>query len=303
MKTNRLVLFLFLFTFYPKIHSQNYIPYYNLVDEAEFQVFLGRKDLAFGLYNKAFSLKGISPKARDLYFMGKLYLERKEKEKATIYFKKIFYLPDGHFSLWANKQKTYFLNYYQENELKLLIDEAMAKENECYLKVKFIHDSLRYFILEDQRLRRVFVDSIQPRYKEGNKIYDLFEARVDSNDHENQLRFLSFIKRHGYPGLYLIGSDEAASILMHIHCKLLQGYKETLYDLLLKGKMEPFDYVHMIDRVTFNCLGQAVYNDGLVCDTCPDYRAEKRASVGMSKYFKDSGTRPYIERQLFKNFE
>jgi|GEM_PF-4336085 len=302
MKISRLFLLFLLFIYQPEIHSQNYIPYYNLVDEAEFQAFFGRKDVAFGLYNKAFSLKGISPKARDLYFMGKLYLERNEKEKATLCFKKIFPLPDGYFSLWANKQKAYFLNYYKEIEIQSLITEAELKENEHFLEVKPIQDSLSRFVFEDQRLRKFFIDSIQPRYKEGDKIYDSFVERVDSNDYVNQSRFLSFIRKHGYPGLYLIGNDEAASILMHIHCEQLQGYKETLYDLLLKGKMEPFHYVHMVDQVTLKCMGRAVYNDGIVCDICPEHRAEKRASVGMSKYFNDPGTRPYIERQFFKDF-
>jgi len=305
MKINCLVLLFFLFAIYPKIHSQNYIPYYNLVNEAEICVFLGKKDLAFGLYNKAFSLKRISPKAKDLYFMGKLHLERKEKEKATAYFKKIFPLPDGQFSLWANKQKNYFLDYYQENEFRDLVSEAEAKENEYFLKVKFIRDSLDLFISEDQRLRKIFVDSIQPRYKEGDKIYDLFAERVNSNDYENQSRFLSFIKKHGYPGTYLIGHDGAATILMHIHCILFGEYRETLYSLLLKGKMEPFYYAEMVNETSRKCgdfFGVVYHVDSasLACETYPGYLAEQRASIGLSNYFKDSGTRPYVQRQLLK---
>jgi tetratricopeptide (TPR) repeat protein len=305
MKTNYLVLLLLLFASHPKIHSQNYIPYYNLVNEAEVCVFLGKKDLAFGLYNKAFSIKGISPKAKDLYFMGKLYLEQKEKEKATAYFKKIFPLPDGQFSLWANKQKTYFLDYYQENEFRALVSEAEDKENEYFLKVKFIHDSLARFLYEDQRLRKIFVDSVQPRYKEGDKIYDLFAERIDSNDYENQSRFLSFIKKYGYPGTYLIGHDGAATILMHIHCKLFVEYRETLYSLLFKGKMEPFYYAEMVNERSPKCgnFFGVVYNGSLACETCPQYLAEQRASIGLSNYFKDSGTRPYVERQLLIGFE
>lgn len=280
--------------------TQDYVAYYNLVNEAEYQSYLGKSDLAFGLYNKAFSLRKIQPKARDLYLFAKIYLENLDRKNALKYLKQIPQKPDGALLFWMTTERYFFARNLKPDELNGFMADVEHREMERNKSISRWNDSLNVYLHEDQRLRRVFTDSIQVYFREGQKPYDDFWTKVQENDYQNQIRFLAFIKKYGYPGLYMTGSDMAGTILRHIHCKLYPEYRQTLHKLLLAGQVEPFHYASMVDRVGCICEGKSMYGDAEGCALDWQTVLQNRQSIGLSIYFNGTGTHPIRTRSLLQ---
>jgi len=282
------------------VRAQDYVTYYNLVNEAEYQSYLGKSDLAFGLYNKAFSLKKVQPKARDLYLLAKIYLANVDRKNALKYLKQIPHMPDGALLFWMTTERYFFARNFKPDDLNGLMAETEHWEIERNKTLSRWNDSLNAYLHEDQRLRKIFTDSIEVYFREGQKPYDDFKAEMYENDYRNQTRFLAFIKKYGYPGLYMTGSDMAGTMLRHIDCRLYPEYKQVLYKLLLAGKVEPFSYASMVDRVGCICEGKSMYSDTEGCTLDWQTILQNRQSIGLSIYFNGTGVHPIRTRSLLQ---
>lgn len=281
--------------------TQDYVPYYNLVNEAEYQQFLGKPELALGLFQRAFAMKQIRPKAKDLYLTGKIYLDKNDREKALHYFDRAMELPDAALAYWVSRDRGYYVARLGEDGYRNLYDKAAAKEAAFASGIRPLLDSLEIYSASDRRYRRVFIDSIQPRYAKDDPRYVAWQKKMDENDFENQTRFLAFIKTNGYPGQYLTGSDgNAAIILKHIDCRLFPAFRDELRKQLSAGKVEPFHYAAMVDRIGCLCEGQSRYDSAENCTVDRETMLKNRESIGLSPYFKDPGIHPVRRRELWE---
>lgn len=290
-----------LLLFFRMAYSQDYIAYYNLVNEAAYQHYLGKDDIAYGLFEKAFAVKKVEAKANDIYLFAKLLLLRNEKTKAIFYLQKIPSKVDGSLFLWLHKDSIFFSTKLHVDEFISLKENAKQKEDEWNIRLTPWLDSVKVYMHEDQRLRKVFVDSISPRFEEGQRVYHEFVDSINENDIKNQIRFLHFIKTYGYPGKYMTGSDYVVTLLLHLDCSLFAAYKTVLLELLKQGKVEPFSYASMVDRIGCACEGKSMYKAYRTdCDLTWETILQNRESIGLNKYFQGPNNFPYKERSLLK---
>jgi len=275
-----------------KLLSQNYIPYYKLVNEAEFKVYNKQYKEALSLINNAFKLE--EPLAKD-YFLKAICLDKlitiKHTQKKIAECLKNAALRNGRPIYWISK-----------NPLDIKIDtnlifELKAIEANQNLKTKANYSDIEYFLANDQRYRKIFTDSIMVYFNKEDIEYINYSKFVEKQDSINQTEFLDYIKQYNYPGIRKTGTNLSSTILIHLNCIFLDEYKHTLSEQLKKGYIHPFYYAQMVDRISCLCnnessyytytIGKSVEKKCLNIDK--NQIIKNRLSIGLSPYFKHSG--------------
>jgi len=289
MKHYSLTIFCTLCLFCPTIpsFSQDYIEYYNLINEAEYQILLKNDSVALTYYKKAFNCE--KPHAKDLYVYA-LCLKRLNHSNniKPLLVKSARNYGKPSYWLFKESQDYQFKKSY--------IKKLRNIENKNRLKTKIIMDTVDYFMLQDQLYRKVFVDSIKVYYSKTDTEYIEFMEKYHEHDSLYQVEFLNYVKENGFPGSFTIGSDKAASILFHIICPNFKIAKDLLYQELLKGNILPFYYALMVDRIGYICNGKAYYYAYPLNKDCLPERdeiLENRKKIGASIYFQ--GPRRFTE--------
>ena len=290
MKSKLLVSILFLFIF--DLSAQNYIPYYNLINEAEFQIFNKDYKKALSLIDKAFKLE--EPLAKDFYLKA-MCLDKLKTVKHT----KIKVEECLRNSALYNGRPSYWLT---KNILGLQLDtnfifELKTIENNQKLKNKALYYDIEYFIDKDQLYRKVLADSIMAYYTEDDIEYINYSKLVNKQDSINQKEFLNYIKEFNYPGIKKCGTNLASIILLHLNCTFLEDYNVILLEQLKKGFIQPLYYAQMMDRINCACNNKSFYYAYSIGkaekkDCLPISKKQiiiNRKSIGLSPYFSGTG--------------
>lgn len=264
---------------------QNYIPYYNLVNEGEYAIYNQSFIKAAHKYEAAFKLH--TPHARDAYLLAYCLSEIDSVANVTK-IKKLL--------IEASKVSNSIPEFLSAQSLKTDLDSVFIAELEKYSekwteRTRFLRDTVDYFSRPDQSLLKFFQDSIIPEMDETRVIQLAdFEAYFTLNDSIKQVEFLNYIKTNGYPGIFSSGTDLTASILNRINESLYIEYEQVLFEELKKGHIQPYFYGLMVDVSGCRLNNKSYYgttDPTQYCQPSGNEIIHNRLTIGMSPYFKD----------------
>lgn len=270
--------------------AQNYIPYYVLVNEAEYEIYKKNFIRAADKFNAAFKLE--KPHARDAYLLAYCLSEiNSEANESKI--RKLL--------INASKTSNSIPEFLKNQPLKIDPDSVFIAKLESHSekwtkKTMALRDTVEYFSTMDKGLIKFFLDSISPEKNETKITYPDLSSYLTQRDSIKQVEFLDYIKLNGYPGIYSSGTDVSASILTRIREPLYMEYEKVLFEELKKGHIQPYFYGLMVDK-----LGCIRNNKSYYGTTDPDHHCQppgdeiilNRLTIGMSPYFQ--GPRRSVE--------
>src|SRR5690554_2229891 len=273
------------------ITAQNYIPYYNLVHEAEFAIFEKQYSRAVQYLDDAFLLE--KPQAKDGYLMA-YCLDKIDSKGFRERIEELLIQAsqsNGLTTHWMEIQPlsiSFEKDFYTNLERNEAVWDSLTRP---------ARDTIDYYLSKDQEVRRVLVDSIDPYYGEESTEYELYITKMSENDSIYQSRSLDYVKTYAFPGINKSGTDIAGTILVHIHSSLFDEYRSILLEELKKGNIAPYMYGSMVDRINCYNNGEAFYRAyNIGTEHCQPSKADaikNRLSIGMSPYFQ--GTRRYVQ--------
>lgn len=271
------------------IFSQNYIPYYNLVNEAEYWLYKEEYNKAKQLYLKAFSLE--KPMGKDAYLLAKCYALEGNKVQCLHWLEVSTTIPVSFAPYLLRKADQYpiFQAVFPENgELEALIQDLLLLKETTDNKYKdstyrMLQDTVNALVKQDQKYRKV-----------GNLSHFTTEdwRLFKENDSIVQTALLNLTQQYGYPGYSHVGTDIGDLILVHVSAKkMYQRYETLLYEAIKKGHLHPFGYAYMADRwhlhQSKSCyLFMRIYTRKLCSETDYTAIAKRRLKIGLSIYFK-----------------
>lgn len=271
-----------------KSNAQNYIPYYNLINEAEYKIYQHEYEEAISLIRDAFKVEQALPKDNYLLAatLAKVNPQKNEQEIRSLLTKAS---KNGNINRWMSEEPI-------DLELSDAFLDSLSMNSKQWLNdTRAIRDTINYFLAKDQDYRKVFVDSIKAYFDEESEEYQSYWQLVEMNDSLVQVQFLEYIKENGYPGNRRSGTGLGAVILQHINDDLLDEYEEVLFGEIKKGNIYPYYYGSMMDRINCSLNGIAFYDAHSVPKRCLPSRDkifENRINAGMSPYFK--GPRKFV---------
>lgn len=280
-----------------KSNAQNYIPYYNLINEAEYKIYQHEYEEAISLIRDAFKVEQALPKDNYLLAatLAKVNPQKNEQEIRSLIMKAS---KNGNIKRWMSEENI-DIEFSEEFINGLIKNSKRWSENN-----KHIGDTIKYFVARDQEYRKVFTDSIMVYFDEESEEYKSYWHLVERNDSIIQLQFLNYIKENGYPGTYKSNRDIAGVILQHINEDLLDQFDTVLYKEIKKGNIYPYYYGSMMDRINCSLNGIAFYDAHSVPKRClpsRDQIIENRIKIGMSPHFK--GPRKFVNVSRSKLME
>lgn len=268
--------------------AQDYIPYYNLVNEAEYWLYKEDYNKAKQLYLKAFALE--KPMSKDVFLLAKCYAFEGNKV-ACLHWLEVSTttLPSAApYLLRKASQYPVFQTIFPENgELEALIQDLLLLKEVTNKKYK---DST-YQMLQDSVYKLCQQDQIYRKQGDLSHFTSEDWRLFNQNDSIVQTALFNLSQKYGYPGFPHVGTDLGDLILVHVSDKkMYQAYKTLLYEAIKKGHILPFGYAYMVDRWELHqsksCyLFMRIYTRKLCEDV--DYEAvvKRRLAIGLSIYF------------------
>lgn len=268
--------------------AQDYIPYYNLVNEAEYWLYKEEYSKAKQLYLKAFSLE--KPMGKDAYLLAKCYAYQGNKAECLRWLEASANTPISFAPYLLRKASQYPIFqavFPEDGELEALIQDLLLLKEVTDKKYK----DTTYRMLQDTIYALCQQDQI---YRKKGHISNLTTEDwrlIRENDSIVQTALLNLSQQYGYPGFPYIGTDIGDLILVHVRQpKMYQDYKALLYNAIKKGQILPFGYAYMVDRWELHqsksCyLFMRIYTRKLCEETDYAAIAKRRLSIGLSIYF------------------
>lgn len=270
--------------------SQNYVKYHNLINEAEFDMNNGRWSDAKIKLTEAFSLE--KPKAVDLFMLPKCYCMLGEKQKAKKHVKKAA-SQSGFLNAekWVRYDSVFYRHCFNDVEfasLKKDVDILMKDFSKKWSesdRVRKVRDTISYFFTIDQKYRSLMnnspcKDRADTTFKCRNFIREWMLS--DSILQEN---VYSYILNNGFP----VEADEDIYIMLsHLNKTIYEKMRPLLYRELQKGRVEPFFYGMIVDRLEYlyNSKTCTYYVFSQDCSHSTWESIKKyRKEVGMSIYY------------------
>ena len=279
-------------------YAQNYIPYYNLANEAEYAVYNQDYKKAVHDFEAAFKIE--KPHAKDLYLLAYSLcqldsLVNKNRVEELL--------------VQASGISAMVPRYLRGKPLNMELDSAFKDKlenlSEKWQKsTQALDDTLAYFGERYSELMNVFRDSISPFYDNDEKESIDFRKRMARHDSIFQVEFLNYILTSGYPGIYTSGSDIAASFLRNINSSLYLQYEKAIFKELQSGRIQPGYYGLMVDEMGCYSNGKSFYGTSDLLSHCqpPVYEVKlNRISIGMSPYF--AGLRRFLTLREYSLLE
>lgn len=268
--------------------TQNYIPYYNLIHDAEYDIFNEDFGAALEKINQAFELE--EPLAKDCYLLAYCLDHMDPEANRLEVIRLLLYgsTKPGFTMRWF--QRTPLLNDFDEPLVLTLWDNIASSQRET----EPIIDTLNYFTQRPPELSKLFADSISVYYDSDHQIFQKYLSLLNRHDSLMQVQFLTYVKENGYPGVNTCGTSIANGLLRNMSEPVYEEYKTVLFDALKKGEIDPYLCGAMVDGHGCFYNKQAFY--GVVLDTVclPSLEQilENRISIGMSTHFR--GSRHYL---------
>lgn len=280
-----------------KSNAQNYIPYYNLINEAEYKIYQHEYEEAISLIRDAFKVEQALPKDNYLLAatLAKVNPQKNEQEIRSLLTKAS---KNGNIKRWLSEEPI-------DLELSDAFLDSLSMNSKQWLNdTRAIRDTINYFLAKDQDYRKVFVDSIKAYFDEESEEYKSYWQLVEKNDSVVQVEFLEYVKANGYPGNHRCGTGLATVILQHINDELLDDFDTVLLEEIKQGNIYPYYYGSMMDRANCRVKGKSFYNADPTPESCMPSKEqilENRIEAGLSPYF--NGPRKFVKISSSKLLE
>ena len=282
------------------VFAQNYIPYYNKINEADYRL-LSTKEYAKAeaLYIEAFSLA--KPFERDYFQVARCYAALGDSINMIKYlklasvnpsFNPIIYMRVKRDSILFAKYKDQesFQHFLKETtELKEKHKTALQNDPEFRKKKDTIHYFLNLYQINHKDLQaNVKKLTINQR--------DSVEKIVDVLDIQMRKKFFKYVEANGFPdfvvpGSSITGGDFVSLFLTKMTDKELEKYNPMMLEELKKGNLTPFDYAFIMDKSLSSktkdkCLNYSAAKSSK--EECWDIAIAERLKIGLSIYLDGS---------------
>lgn len=291
---NLTILFIFLFIQIKQNYSfSNYIPYYIIVNEAEWLYDQGKYDQAEDLFLKAFKID-VTPKWKDILIYVKILDKKKDNKNIFNILEKQLISTGGvnfNISEYLKKEKI-ILSKTQYHDLdKYVLDSNSTKQKQ----LKFLNsciDSMHYL---DQDIRMKILNNVKSETIENNHL-NISDAE-DNIDSLNAQKLLSLFQNNDLAN-YEIINYKFQILLIHLD-ENFSILKDYLLLMLKNGNLDPFEYASTYDRSIQRigiCSKYFSYVPNLKDKSCIDFNTilKNREEIGLSKYYYRSSFAFYI---------
>jgi hypothetical protein len=291
---NLTILFIFLFIQIKQNYSfSNYIPYYMIVNEAEWLYDQGKYDQAEDLFLKAFKID-VTPKWKDILIYVKILDKKKDNKNIFNVLEKQLISTGGvnfNISEYLKKEKI-ILSKTQYHDLdKYVLDSNSTKQKQ----LKFLNsciDSMHYL---DQDIRMKILNNVKSETIENNHL-NISDAE-DNIDSLNAQKLLSLFQNNDLAN-YEIINYKFQILLIHLD-ENFSILKDYLLLMLKNGNLDPFEYASTYDRSIQRigiCSKYFSYVPNLKDKSCIDFNTilKNREEIGLSKYYYRSSFAFYI---------
>lgn len=224
----------------------SYIDYYNFANEAEYHFYEMEYGKAVELFEKAFKI--VDSRKPDHHYNYCRALWEVDKTK-----KSIKELKKSIFAKYFLTDSTYFENMALDTRNKIMKSMEMNRiqSNSNIKHIEFL-DSLNY---HDQRLRKVYSDSILPYYSElkNDTLVKYYEKLITEQDVRNGIDLINYSKKNGFPaGVNGSWNQSIATVLLHLGRDCLIENYYFLIEELKSGNIEPWMLTQAVDRFFIN---------------------------------------------------
>jgi len=285
--------------FSSSLFAQNYIPYYNITNEAVYRLMITKEyEKAEKLYLDAFKLE--KPLVSDYFQLTRCYAGKGDTINLVKYLK--LSSTDVSFNplLYVNSKKdsALFYKYKQQQSFKNCMKEiektnekhAIAIKTDKDLKIK--RDTIAYFLKIFQQTRKNILKNMTELTKEQK---DSLRKIADASDIVLRKSLLEYVEKNGFPeytapGSMLSGSDFVSVLLISMTEEEFDKYNPLMQRELKKGNLAPYDYGYIYDKVQSRskknkCTYFSVNN---MNKDCWSQSIEERKKIGLSIYLDGS---------------
>lgn len=296
----------FLFSYSPFIEAQNnYIEYYNNVNEGEYQYYYGSIDSAINLFEKAFKIA--DPFSKDLYLLGMSYCKILDTLKCKKY---LLAASDKSLLFPRSISKLDSIVLYNcfndDSAVKLLWSECQdninkkIRETSDNPKTQKLKDTLKFFELRDQLYRSLNDNrNFLTNHSDTSDTARQYRELSNRNDSIIQIQFLQYVTDNGFPSVEY--GDLFTSILVHFSPSNYSPAKKVFFKELSEGRLDPFYYGMMVDRLEFLLNHKDCYY-AIMRNNCDKQEWKniiyRRKQAGISIYFNSPQWRRFSTQKL-----
>lgn len=264
----------------------NYIPYYNITNEAEWMYDQGKYDKAEELFLKAFKMNVI-PKWKDILIYVKILNQKKDKKTIFNVLEKQLISTGGvnfNISEYLKKEKIKLSKtQYLELDKHILDSNSAIQKHHKFLNNCI--DSMHYL---DQYIRKKQRNDFDKVYIENeNKFLNILDAE-DYIDSLNAQKLLSLFQNNELANFEII-NYKLSILLTHLDSRFFK-LKSYLFLMLKNGNLDPFDYAVSNDRAINKrgeCSEYFSYLPSIENRDCLSYQdiTRNRMEIGLSIYY------------------
>lgn len=278
--------------------AQDYIQYYEYVNEAEYWMYRQEYNKATQLYLASESKAPIL--AKDAYLLAKCYAYQGDRDNCFKWLVKSaeYNITMAPYFLQKHSEWAVFKSIFLEDgELEalrqdlILIAKAEQKKQRDSI-FTMLRDTVNVLFDQDQLLRN----------KGNYSAWTMQERRLfEKNDSIVQTALLDLTKKHGFPGYLKIGTDIIDLVLVHVDKHFYAEYKPLLLEEVRKGNLLPFGYGYMLDRFYWmyehnqqenDCYLHMLYTRKICVEQDYYEVVQRRKSIGLSIYFSGPRKKP-----------
>ncbi len=270
---NKVFVFFVLVYFNLNSHSQDYVSFRNVLNEANYWFYESEFDSAIYYYSKAekFNLQFFP---EEVHLFSRCLWEKGEEKKS------LEVLKSGGLKDFFLRDTTYY--YGLSSKKRLEFSEQLE-----LLEIDLLSEDMDFFKdleIKDQMYRKILFN-----YAESSEQFDSIVKKMEYQDSINFLSLIDQIKRKGYPGGYEIAPIGPGIVLLHAKTQWLLDYYHIFIEEIQAGRMNYFDFSRAIDRALEIKGIQKVYNyylpKGEEDIISPTLVFINRCSIGMSPYY------------------
>lgn len=270
--------------------AQSRISYLNRANQAEFE-FLNKNIFVANKILKRLNIEYKHLNTKDYFYLGITYYLLNDTLRGYD-FLEMFVFNFGTPSLYLDDLRSLypelFISKFQENKL-----DSLVRRRKIIFQDSIIYSNNRKSIIDS-------INSYVEKDRANRPNGDLQDIEKDKN---NQLGFLSYLKKNGIPNPYLFG-DDYTTILLHVEAReVLEKYKPFIFQALKDGSATPFDYAILIDR-EIATLGKTKYGSRQIKPATNEIKViqNNRKKIGMSIYFNGSNLYPRTSKDFMLTY-
>lgn len=263
--------------------GQNYIDYYNLANEAEYQIIDGGNLAEAKKTLVALDKKYGRLLFKDNFYLGILYYLDNDSINGNKYFAKYianYGAPTYELPKFKNCFPQLTISNRSMVDLEVLQNKISTRfKDTVYFNktIKSVNDSINYYVELDQKL-----------LNDSNKI----NVGI-------QIPYLNYLKKYGIPKPGIFGEDYMI-IFSHITDKNMQKvYKEFLLNEIMKGNACPESYATIVDKDLIE-TDETMYGTTFIkfsAKTSKEKVIENRKKIGLSPYYSGPNSYPFCNRK------